>query len=65
MWADAETEVDFLNYSEVAELVRRLLFGVACIAPGASSLALGRPLLYGSAFGDVQGVYEQLKNELI
>src|SRR5258705_11400737 len=25
MWADAETEVDFLNYSEVAELVAELI----------------------------------------
>ena len=25
MWADAETEIDFLNYSEVAELVAELI----------------------------------------
>lgn len=38
------------------------------IALGASAVALGRPLLYGSALGGVQGVqsvYEHLKNELI
>ncbi|MBU6464781.1 MAG: alpha-hydroxy-acid oxidizing protein [Bradyrhizobium sp.] len=35
------------------------------IALGASNVALGRPLLYGSALGGVQGVYEHLKNELI
>ncbi len=38
------------------------------IALGASVVALGRPLLYGSALGGAQGVqsvYEHLKNELI
>lgn len=38
------------------------------IALGASAVALGRPLLYGSALGGAQGVqsvYEHLKNELI
>lgn len=38
------------------------------IALGASAVALGRPLLYGSALGGVQGVqsvYDHLKNELI
>ncbi len=38
------------------------------IALGASTVALGRPLLYGSALGGAQGVqsvYEHLKNELI
>ena len=38
------------------------------IALGASTVALGRPLLYGSALGGalgVQSVYEHLKNELI
>jgi L-lactate oxidase len=38
------------------------------IAQGAAAVALGRPLLYGSALGGAQGVqsvYEHLKNELI
>ncbi|MGY3617076.1 alpha-hydroxy acid oxidase [Bradyrhizobium sp. USDA 10063] len=38
------------------------------IALGASAVALGRPLLYGSALGGaagVQSVYEHLRNELI
>jgi len=38
------------------------------IALGATAVALGRPLLYGSALGGAQGVqsvYEHLKNELI
>ncbi len=38
------------------------------IALGASVVALGRPLLYGSALGGMQGVqsvYEHLKNELV
>jgi predicted KAP-like P-loop ATPase len=25
MWADAETDIDFLNYSEVAELVAEMI----------------------------------------
>jgi L-lactate oxidase len=38
------------------------------LALGASAVALGRPLLYGSALGGAQGVqsvYEHLRNELI
>jgi len=38
------------------------------LALGASAVALGRPLLYGSALGGAQGVqsvYQHLKNELI
>ena len=38
------------------------------LALGASVVALGRPLLYGSALGGaqgVQGVYEHLRNELV
>jgi isopentenyl diphosphate isomerase/L-lactate dehydrogenase-like FMN-dependent dehydrogenase len=38
------------------------------LALGASAIALGRPLLYGSALGGAQGVqsvYEHLRNELV